>query len=539
MLGKLTCALVCSLALAAPAPVEVPIPSSTPTLAAPATSTAGPIVTLDYASFQGSNSSGIVNFLGMPFAQPMQLTDGFGDGVPSTLINRIEATPGLESTQSGTEDCLTVNLQAPAYIPKGTSLPVLVWIYGGGFEVGSASYDATPLITRSEALGTPVIVVSMNYRLNAFGFIASKEVKEAGAGNAALYDQRLALRWIQKYAASFGGDPTRVVLWGESASSISIALQMIGFGGDLTLPHDASFNPDVPGAKTPLFRGGFMESGAQLPTGDLVNGQSYYDDLAAYTNCTNTNSTLSLHCLRHAPYNLLIEGVDQAPGVLSYQALRNAYLPRTDGLFITEDAQAMVAAGKIAQIPFIIGDCDDEGTLFGAASANITTNEQALSFIQTNYLLGSTDAEIVTLDLHYPQDPTVGSPFDTGLLNQLSPQFKRIAAFVGDYVFQAPRRFFMNKVASINKVPMWAYIYKRGKATPFLGAYHSSDIKEFQHQSKFAAPDNEAVDYLINFTLLTFLDRPSGGLLGLALTLDTYRSAAMDYVTLLSRKYPM
>ena len=60
------------------------------------------------------------------------------------------------------------------------------------------------------------------------------------------------------------------------------------------------------------------------------------------------------------------------------------------------------------------GDCDDEGTLFSVASYNLTTNKEALAYIQSNYLLGSTDAEIATLALHYPQDPTQGSPFDTG-----------------------------------------------------------------------------------------------------------------------------
>ncbi|KAK4699141.1 hypothetical protein P7C70_g7125, partial [Phenoliferia sp. Uapishka_3] len=590
--------------------------SALPT-ALPATSTPGPIVKLDYATFQGSNASGIVNFLGMPFAQPVRdfvflghhhrrpdfatnarvpfyfsqplgnlrfalplppldlgaaviqatargsectqqsFTSGYASGVPSSVVDQIEALPGLSSTQSGAEDCLTINVQTPANVTKGTLLPVLVWIYGGGFEYGSSSYDATPLIARSEVLGTPVIVVSMNYRLNAFGWMASKEILAAGSGNAALYDQRLALRWIQKYIAQFNGDPTKVTVWGESAGSISIALQMVAFDGDLT-------KPKTKGSTTPLFRGAFMESGAQLPTGSILNGQEYYDSIALATGCTNTDSAKSLACLRAAPYDAVVAAMDQTPGVLSYQGLRNAWLPRTDGTFITHDAQLLVSQGKIATLPFIIGDCDDEGTLFSVASSNITTDAEALSYIQTNYLLGANDSEIATLALYYPQDPTQGSPFDTNYANQLSPQFKRLAAFIGDYAFQAPRRFFLNEVNKIGKVSTWSYDFKRGKAIPFLGSFHSSDLTEEFQTSQTGGLDNSGIDYLIHFTntlnpnsasddqilawptwtpslpnLMTFLDRPLGGALGLSITLDNYRSAAMDYVTVLSRKYPM
>ncbi|KAL8277084.1 hypothetical protein RQP46_010512 [Phenoliferia psychrophenolica] len=481
-----------------------------------------------------------------------QMTDGFASGIPSSLIDQIEAMPGLESTQSGVEDCLFLNVQYPSNITAGQKLPVLVWIYGGGFEFGSASYDATPLIARKPSerpslssawclsSSHPVscnccsrVLPLQNYRLNAFGFMASKEIEEAGAGNVWLYDQRLALRWIQKYISQFGGDPEKVTL-------------MVAFDGDLTLPHDSSFNPNVTGAQTQLFRGAFMESGAQLPTGANDHGQEYYDIVAAATNCTGPGS---LECIRHAPYNQVVAGVDMTPEVLSYQSLQNAWLPRTDGLAIRQDAQLLVEQGKIAPIP--------------VASFNITTDAEALAYIQTNFLLGSTDAEIAEMALHYPQDPTQGSPFNTGYRNQLTPQFKRLAAFAGDYAFQAPRRFFLNKVASLGKNKVWSFIYRRGKDTPFLGSFHVSDaFGEFQ-TPMIGSEDNQGLDYLINFTvnldpnsghnpginwpewtpavpnMLTFLDRPLGGLLGLSITLDTYRQAAMNYVTVLSRKYPM
>lgn len=141
----------------------------------------------------------------------------------------------------------------------------------------------------------------------------------------------------------------------HTAGSISIALQMVAFDGDLT-------KPATNGSDTPLFRGAFMESGAQLPTGSILNGQQYYDSIATAVNCNHSDPVISLACLRKAPYNAILAAVDQTPGVLSYQSLRNAWLPRTDGVFITKDAQVLVSEGKIATIPFIIGDCDDEGS---------------------------------------------------------------------------------------------------------------------------------------------------------------------------------
>lgn len=104
------------------------------------------------------------------------------------------------------------------------------------------------------------------------------------------------------------------------------------------------------------------ESGAQVPVGSILNGQEFYDQIAVATNCTNSDPAASLHCLRHAPYNEVIAAIDQTPGFLSYTSLRNAWVPRTDGIFLTQDGQVLVQEGKIAEVPFIIGDCDDEGS---------------------------------------------------------------------------------------------------------------------------------------------------------------------------------
>lgn len=102
-------------------------------------------------------------------------------------------------------------------------------------------------------------------------------------------------------------------------------------------------------------------------------------------------------------------------------------------MFLTQAPFDSVAAGAYAKVPLVTGDCDDEGTLFSVTSApSITTDAQAVGYIQSNYLYNATAAEIADVALLYPDDPVQGSPFGTGYLNQLTPQFKRIAAFTGE-----------------------------------------------------------------------------------------------------------
>ena len=118
------------------------------------------------------------------------------------------------------EDCLTINVGRPAKISKSKKLPVLVWIYGGGFSTGSSAwpvYNVSWLVDASQKVGKPVILVTFNYRLNIFGMLAGHELGAEGNVNLALQDQRLALHWVKENIEAFGGDPSRVTIFGESA----------------------------------------------------------------------------------------------------------------------------------------------------------------------------------------------------------------------------------------------------------------------------------------------------------------------------------
>ncbi|OJA18272.1 hypothetical protein AZE42_04996 [Rhizopogon vesiculosus] len=507
--------------------------------ASPLDRRAAPTVTLDTATVTGV-ASGLVNeWLGIPFALPptgdlrFQLpqpippyntsfsASAYGPACPQQPPT-IPIPPGLASETLNYLTTTIYNAVTPSSEDLLQIMTAAQWIYGGGYETGgTSSYDGSVIVNKAIDLDVPAIYVSMNYRVTAFGFLASAEVQAAGVGNLGMQDQRQAMRWVQTYISAFGGDPTKVTIWGESAGAWSVGLHLVTNGG----------NP------AGLFRAAFMESGSPIPIGDITNGQGYYDFLVAQTGCTGASDTLQ--CLREVPYDTLMNAINETPNVLSYQSLALAWLPRVDGVFLTADPQQLVLQGSVADVPFVTGDCDDEGTLFSLSTLNISTDAQLQTYLQTYWFPGAPDATIQQLLVDYPQDPTQGSPYNTGILNQLSPQFKRIASIQGDAAFQAPRRFFLQQRSGLQNT--WAFLSQRLKSVPVLGSFHTSDLLNVYG-------GNDMTEYLVQFVtnldpngagnlewpqwttsapnLLTFLD----GLIPQQLTQDTYRADAIAYM---------
>lgn len=486
-----------------------------------------PLVTLDYGSFQGFGSAfSTESFLGVPFAEPPVGNLRFNNPVPPSSFSGVKnATwygnacpqmsllapgvplpnnPGLagvttylselepQGIVAASEDCLYANVVRPAGVSAGADLPVVVWIYGGAFMAGDASaYNGTSIIARSMSLKTPIVYVSFNYRLNAFGFLGGREVQEANLGNLGLYDQRLALEWVQKYISTFGGDPGKVIIWGQSAGSISAMLQMVAYDGDLN----------------GLFQGAIMESGSAAPIHEITSEQQQenYDFLIAQTNCGGASDTLG--CLREAPYEAIANATAQMTALLSYQSLNSTWGPLVDGVFLKQTVRQSLRAGKYARVPVILGDVDDEGTLFSLYSLNVTTNDQFLQYIRTVFLVGLSDAEINLVGELYPDDPAQGSPFGVGTNDTLTPEYKRIAAFQGDFYFQAPRRYSLSILSTTQNV--WSYIWKRDKFVPGIGSFHESDLQEYYDLT--GTTDWVGADALINFAYTLDPNVPAQG----------------------------
>nr|P20261.3 RecName: Full=Lipase 1; Flags: Precursor [Diutina rugosa]1LPM_A Chain A, Lipase [Diutina rugosa]1LPN_A Chain A, Lipase [Diutina rugosa]1LPO_A Chain A, Lipase [Diutina rugosa]1LPP_A Chain A, Lipase [Diutina rugosa]1LPS_A Chain A, Lipase [Diutina rugosa]AAC02093.1 triacylglycerol hydrolase [synthetic construct]AWK91196.1 lipase [synthetic construct] len=385
----------------------------------------------------------------------------YEENLPKAALDLVMQSKVFEAVSPSSEDCLTINVVRPPGTKAGANLPVMLWIFGGGFEVGGTStFPPAQMITKSIAMGKPIIHVSVNYRVSSWGFLAGDEIKAEGSANAGLKDQRLGMQWVADNIAAFGGDPTKVTIFGESAGSMSVMCHILWNDGDNTYKGK------------PLFRAGIMQSGAMVPSDavDGIYGNEIFDLLASNAGCGSASDKLA--CLRGVSSDTLEDATNNTPGFLAYSSLRLSYLPRPDGVNITDDMYALVREGKYANIPVIIGDQNDEGTFFGTSSLNVTTDAQAREYFKQSFVHAS-DAEIDTLMTAYPGDITQGSPFDTGILNALTPQFKRISAVLGDLGFTLARRYFLNHYTGGTK---YSFLSKQLSGLPVLGTFHSNDI---------------------------------------------------------------
>lgn len=172
------------------------------------------------------------------------------------------------------------------------------------------------------AIGKPFIGVSINYRVSAWGWLFSNETRAEGVTNLGLRDQRLALAWVQENIAAFGGDPSKVTIWGESAGAGSVSAQTMAFGG----------------RDDHLFRGVIAESGAPLVASYLAPaiGQATYDNITRDTGCSTAAN--SLQCLRNLPFETLNNAVNVTPPYIFYEAL--------DGDFLREESSVQLRAGQ-------------------------------------------------------------------------------------------------------------------------------------------------------------------------------------------------
>ena len=269
------------------------------------------------------------------------------------------ADPSPGDVQS--EDCLTLNIWTPE-VPEdpasATGRPVMVWIHGGGFTSGSGSvflYRGGPLARRGD-----VVVVTINYRLGALGFLGHPGLADPDGfiGNWGLHDQVAALRWVRDHIAQFGGDPDCVTVFGESAGGFSVAALLA-----------------VPAAAG-LFRRAVVQSGgAHVHT--AAQGGRAADHLAA---------TLGLSgCTRDAlgpvPSAELVAATDEMgkrspdPGALAVP-----FLPVVDGTFLPQHPLRAVEQGAAAGVDLLIGTNRDELTLFSLGRPELMALDDARAF---------------------------------------------------------------------------------------------------------------------------------------------------------------
>jgi para-nitrobenzyl esterase len=307
-------------------------------VASPVSGGASPVVRTDDGLVRGTGGAGVSTFLGLRYAaaptgnlrwrapQPAAAWTGvrdattFGPSCPQAPSPF--APPGQFS-----EDCLYLNVYTPAARNSFGGRPVLVWIHGGGLEQdGARDYDGTKLAADG------VVVVTINYRLGALGFLAHPALASHGAaGNYGLMDQQAALRWVQRNIARFGGDPGNVTIAGQSAGGLSVLAQMVS-----------------PGARG-LFQRAIVQSGTfALNQRPLAVAEAAGETFATAVGCADQSAA----CLRSAPVSDLVANFGvEIPGVV-------------DGAVLTQPIGTALARGQFARVPVINGITHDEELLF-------------------------------------------------------------------------------------------------------------------------------------------------------------------------------
>ncbi|HTL18670.1 MAG TPA: carboxylesterase family protein [Patescibacteria group bacterium] len=317
-------------------------------------------------------ATGIHSFKGIPFAQPpvgelrwkppvpaanwqgIRKADKFG---PRAMQRPIFGDMAFRS-DGMSEDCLYLNVWTPSKSGK-ERLPVLVYFYGGGFQAGDGSegrYDGESMAKRG------IVALTVNYRLNVFGFFAhpelSKESPEHASGNYGLLDQTAALKWVAQNIRAFGGDPARVTIAGESAGSISVSAHMV----------------------SPLSKGLFSlaigESGSLL--GALPPGPLEQVEQTGLKFATNSGAN-SLAELRAMSAEKLLEATSKPRSPWFSLAI--------DGLFITEDPWSTFSFGKQAKVPLLVGWNSEEMNyhmVLGPSEPTVENFQNAIKHLYTN-----------------------------------------------------------------------------------------------------------------------------------------------------------
>jgi para-nitrobenzyl esterase len=421
-------------------------------IALPAFSQSAPQVKTKAGIVEGKDDGVVRAFLGIPYAAPPVGDRRWKPPVPSAKWSgaRKATDFGAHCLQGnvfgdmvfrdsgGSEDCLTLNVWVPAK-PSSAKLPVMVWIYGGGFVAGTTSegrQDGSHLAGQHD-----VIVVSMNYRLGVFGFLVHLElIKESGhnaAGNYGLLDQLAALHWVHDNIAAFGGDPDNVTIFGESAGSFSVSAQMAS-----------------PLAKG-LFQKAIGESGAAFSRSGLS-----FDPVSVRAEkdtklITEKLGVSTLKELRAVPGDKLVE-VFGKPGPGAF-----AFGPDIDGYFLPESVPAIFATGKQNDVSLLAGWNHDEGSF--EIDSQKPTAESMKTTAEKDF--GDKAAEFLKL---YP----TGTPEQT---------LRSAQDYAGDRFIALSTWDWMEAQSKTGKKPIYRYRFDLAPPSPKPDApkwaYHSAEIE--------------------------------------------------------------
>lgn len=419
-----------------------------------------PVVATTAGRVRGSAHAGTSVFRGIPYAAPPVGERRFAPPVapPSWEGERdatrfgpaaVQAPSSLEQMMGGavtdtSEDCLTLNVWAPegaARVPA-PGLPVMVWIHGGAFVTGTGSmvwYDGVRLSARG------VVVVTLNYRLGALGFLHLDGIFDGGegTGNLGLADQVAALGWVRDNVAAFGGDPGNVTVFGESAGAMSIATLLA--------------TPSASG----LFHRAILQSGAA----NFVTGADAADATARkFLAEVGVDPADGIAALRQVPVTELLAAQERVSASLSFDD-GLAFTPVVDGVVVPERPATVIAAGGAAGVDVIIGTTTEELKMFLLLEPELAAMDQAA-------LEARTDETFV------PRGHQPGAALATyrRRLPDGSTQ-ELLSAVATDHTFRVPAIELAESQAAHNpRTYMYLFAHRSPAFGGLLGACHALEI---------------------------------------------------------------
>ncbi|KAG6894639.1 hypothetical protein C0992_005284 [Termitomyces sp. T32_za158] len=409
-----------------------------------------PIVDTGYAKYLGNRTfPNTVAYLGIPYAEPPLGERRFRAPLPlditrvsreanGSVINAttypafcIQGSTGLgDAGGAGSEDCLKLNIYTPADANNESNLPVLVYIHGGGYVSGNpANWPFDHWVHQSPN----VVVVSVYYRLDSFGFLATPDFEDPTLGdfNAGFLDQTEALRWVKRHIASFGGNPNKVTINGESAGGSSVELHLVANTDD------------------GLFTGAIAQSVFRIPLPTPNQQNPLFRFYAQQAGCGSGSTAELLVCLRSASVSALARAQDA--GSAYDGSLYNSFRPVLDGKIFSEYPTQSITSKKFASVPLIVGATTNETLTEGSTLAD--------ALIHYCPLINALD--VAALEEAYPA-------------SEFASDDLRMQTLTGDVSVRCARTIMASSFSQ--NVPAWTYRYNQRNPTwPVLGVDHAAE----------------------------------------------------------------
>jgi para-nitrobenzyl esterase len=411
-----------------------------------------PRVEVAAGRLEGRRADGVDSFLGIPFAQApvgarrfrapepvapwsgVRVAAAFGAAAPQNALD-VGVLPGME-VGAQAEDCLFLNVYTPA--ADAGRRPVMVWIHGGAFVLGAGSqllYDGRALARRGD-----VVVVTINYRLGALGFLdleAQLGAEFASSANLGLLDQIAALAWVRENIARFGGDPHNVTIFGESAGGMSVGT-LLG-------------SPPARG----LFQRAIPQSGAAHNAHDRETSSRVADFFLRAVGADP-------RALRDAPVERILAAQLQCTLRVGELGVLIAFQPTVGSTGLPEPPLAAVRAGSAAGVPVLVGTTRDEWRLFEFLDPGQREMDDAGFNARVAERVGREAAAVFT-DV-YRKDAPEAAPAD------------HFAAFETDRVFRVPAVRLADAQAAHAPVYGYEFAWPSPAQRGALGACHAVEL---------------------------------------------------------------